>query len=99
LLFGEIKMLKTLKTTILTLVLAASPVAFAGYGGMAGMEGMPKGDISKAEFLKLAESHFDKMDSNQDGVASLAERKAWHKQMRAKHRELRANQASKPVAQ
>jgi hypothetical protein len=88
-----------LKTTILTLALLASPITFAAYGsGVDGMEGMPKGDMSKAEFLKLAEAHFEKMDTNQDGIVSLAERKAWHKQMRAKHRELRANQASKPVS-
>lgn len=83
-----------LKTVVFTLVLAASPLAFAEHGGM---EGMPKGDITKAEFLKLAEAHFDKMDTNHNGVVSLEERKAWHAQMRAKHSEMRANRASMPA--
>lgn len=86
-----------LKAAALAIVLAVSPAAFAGSGGMHGMEGMPKGDITKAEFLKLAETHFNKMDTNHDGVVSLEERKAWHKQMRAKHAEMRANRASAPA--
>lgn len=91
-------MQKTLKSVALTLVLLASPAVFAQHGnGMAGMEGMPKGDITKAEFLKLAEAHFEKMDTNKDGVVSAAERKEWHKQMREKRRQMRA--ASKPVTQ
>jgi EF hand len=86
-----------LKAAILTLALAASPAAFAEHDGVHGMQGMPKGDITKAEFLKLAEAHFDKMDTNHDGVVSLEERKAWHQQMRAKHKEMRANRASAPA--
>jgi hypothetical protein len=91
-------MRKALKSTFFTLALVVSPVALCAQDGgmMDGMEGMPKGDMSKAEFLQRAESHFEKMDTNHDGVVSLAERKAWHQQMRATHREMRENQTPKP---
>ncbi len=86
-----------LKAAALAIVLIASPAAFADRGDMQGMPGMPKGDITKADFLKLAETHFETMDTNHDSIISAQERKAWHQQMRAKHREMRANRASMPA--
>ena len=37
------------------------------------------GFLSKAEFLKKKEAHFDKMDANGDGLLSKEERQGGHK--------------------
>lgn len=90
-------MIKTL-CVVASLTVASMAMAAPGQGHGHGPEGMPKGDVSKADFLKHMEDRFDKMDSNKDGVLSQAERKAAHEKMRA-HREERrqarmASQAS-----
>jgi hypothetical protein len=56
--------------------------------------GMPKGDITKADFLKRMESRFDQMDTNKDGVLSEAERKAAHDMMRERREQRKADKAS-----
>lgn len=38
----------------------------------------PHGDITKADFLRMAEARFDKLDTNHDGVLTEVEMKAGH---------------------
>ncbi len=87
-------MIKTL-CVVASLTVASMAMAAPGHGP----EGMPKGDVSKADFLKHMEDRFDKMDSNKDGVLSQAERKAAHDKMRAQREERRQGRmASKASA-
>ena len=78
-----------MKRIILLMALLAAPVALASHH-----EDMPKGDMSKADFLKKAEERFNKMDSNKDGMLSQDERKAAHKKMREHRSDMKAKHAS-----
>lgn len=91
-------MLRAFKVLCLTAVLTAAPLAMAEPGQGPGHEGMPKGDVSKADFLKHMETRFDKMDTNKDGVLSEAERKAAHEQMRAKREEFRKDRMARKAS-
>ncbi|GHD55139.1 hypothetical protein [Jeongeupia chitinilytica] len=48
------------------------------------MEHHMKGDLSKADYMKRAGEHFDRMDANHDGKLTAAERKAYWQSMRNK---------------
>ncbi len=72
-------------TLLFSLLTFASIAAFA--------EGMPidsdahqNKDITRADFVKRADTHFTRMDVNADGVLSLDERKAGREKMREHHR-------------
>lgn len=72
------------KNLVLAALLAVTTSAFA--------ESMPerpdgpegKKDVTRAEFLERAGEHFQKADSNGDGVLSVAERKAAREARREK---------------
>lgn len=88
-----------MRNSILLAVFAATlaGTAMADHGHGHGK--MPRGDVSKADFLQRMEQRFDAMDSNQDGVLSEAERKAAHEKMRSMREEKRkARMASKASA-
>ncbi len=63
----------------LTIALSATALAFSG-AALAdhhkGGEHMPMGDVTRAQAQQLAESRFDKMDANKDGMLNEADRAA-----------------------
>ncbi|WP_373976153.1 hypothetical protein NT239_05075 [Chitinibacter sp. SCUT-21] len=86
----------TLKMICAAASLTVASFALAAPSPVGGHAGMPKGDVTKADFLKHMEERFNMMDANKDGVLSEAERKAAHDKMRAMRDERRqARMASK----
>jgi hypothetical protein len=86
----------SIKVVCMLAALSLAPLTMAmgpEHGG-----GMPKGDITKADFLKRMEGRFDQMDTNKDGVLSEAERKAAHDMMRERREQRKADKASAAVS-
>lgn len=66
-------------------ILAVSTAAFAQTpppAGPGGPDGREMKSITRAEALAKAGAHFDKIDTNKDGVIDAAERKAAHENRR-----------------
>lgn len=69
-------------------ILAVSTAAFAQTpppAGPGGPDGREMKSITRAEALAKAGAHFDKIDTNKDGVIDAAERKAAHEKRRELH--------------
>ncbi|QLG88315.1 hypothetical protein HQ393_08675 [Chitinibacter bivalviorum] len=86
----------SIKALCIAGLLSAASLAMAAPGNGPGPEGMPKGDVTRAEFMKHMDERFNMMDTNKDGVISEAERKAAHEKMREMRDQRRGERASMP---
>lgn len=74
------------KITLLASLLIFNSLTALAENAPMDSDGPQHKDITRAEFLKRAETHFTKMDANADGVLTPDERKAGRENMREHRR-------------